>query len=101
MNFVSRTGVAALIAIGAVATVRAEESVVFEKKKLSLAAARKIVAAAGSRRKGQRPPRVVVDDAGNIIQLTRMDSVLGAVGMSRDSTQIDEGIATAGTQAIR
>ena len=141
-------------------SVRADEPVTLEKRVLSLAAARAIVAAAENeaRSRGLGVVIVVVDDAGNIIQLTRMDSaqvasvnvgigkartaaiyrrpsrvfeeqiksgriaalaladatplqggvpvliagkVVGAVGVSGDSPQVDEEIALAGASAVR
>jgi glc operon protein GlcG len=141
-------------------SVRAGEPLTLEKRVLSLAAARLIVAAAENeaRSRGLGVVIVVVDDAGNIIELTRMDSaqvasvnvgigkartaaiyrrpsrifeeqirsgrvaalaladatplqggvpvliagkVVGAVGVSGDSPQIDEEIAIAGASAVR
>jgi glc operon protein GlcG len=151
--------VSALV-IAASVLVRADEPLTLEKRVLSLAAARTIVAAAENeaRSRGLGVVIVVVDDAGNIIQLTRMDSaqvasvnvgigkartaaiyrrpsrifeeqiksgriaalaladatplqggvpviiagkVVGAVGVSGDSPQIDEEIALAGASAVR
>jgi glc operon protein GlcG len=148
------------LVIAASVPVRADEPVTLEKRVLSLAAARTIVAAAENeaRSRGLGVVIVVVDDAGNIIQLTRMDSaqvasvnvgigkartaaiyrrpsrifeeqiksgriaalaladatplqggvpvliagkVVGAVGVSGDSPQIDEEIALAGASALR
>jgi glc operon protein GlcG len=153
------------IAVSALVTavsvsVRADEPLTLEKRVLSLAAARIIVAAAENeaRSRGLGVVIVVVDDAGNIIQLTRMDAaqvasvnvgigkartaaiyrrpsrifeeqiksgrvaalaladatplqggvpvliagkVVGAVGVSGDSPQIDEEIAIAGASAVR
>ena len=138
----------------------AEERITIEKKVLTLHAARKIVAAAeaDAARRGLGVVIVVVDDAGNVIELSRMDAaqvasvnvgigkartaaiyrrpsrvfeeqikdgrvaalaladatplqggvpilidgkVVGAVGVSGDSPQVDEEIALAGAAAIR
>lgn len=72
----------------------ATEPLVLDKQVLSLAAARKIVAAAEAeaRTRGLGVVIVVVDDAGNIIQLTRMDSAQVA--------SVNVGIGKARTAAI-
>lgn len=136
------------------------EPLLLEQKSLSLAAARKIIAAAEAeaRARGVGVVTVVVDAAGQLIQLSRMDtaqvasvevgigkartaaiyrrpsrvfeeqirngrvaalalagatplqggvpisidgSVVGAVGVSGDTPQVDEEIALAGAQALR
>jgi glc operon protein GlcG len=141
------------------ATARADDVYVLEKKVLSLAAARAITVAAEreAAARGLGVVIVVVDDAGNVIQLTRMDTaqvasvnvgigkartaaiyrrpsrefeeqirngriaalaladatplqggvpivlggkVVGAVGVSGDSPQVDEEIAIAGAKAV-
>jgi glc operon protein GlcG len=138
----------------------AEERLTLDKKVLTLHAARKIVAAAeaDAERRGLGVVIVVVDDAGNVIQLSRMDAaqvasvnvgigkartaaiyrrpsrvfeeqirdgrvaalaladatplqggvpilidgkVVGAVGVSGDSPQVDEEIAMAGAAVVR
>jgi glc operon protein GlcG len=143
----------------AAAGLHAEEPLTLNRKVLSLAAARKIVAAAEAEAKvrGVGVVVVVVDSAGNIIQLTRMDSaqvasvnvgigkartaaiyrrpsrdfeeqikngrvaalalaeatplqggipisvggqVVGAVGVSGDTPEVDESIAIAGAKAL-
>lgn len=70
------------------------EPLVLDKQVLSLAAARKIVAAAEAeaRTRGLGVVIVVVDDTGNIIQLTRMDSAQVA--------SVNVGIGKARTAAI-
>jgi glc operon protein GlcG len=141
-------------------TVAAGQSLVLEKKVLSLAAARKIVAAAEAEAnaRGVSVVIAVVDSSGTIIELTRMDTaqvasvnvgigkartaaiyrrpsrdfeeqiksgriaalaladatplqggvpvlvdgkVVGAVGVSGDTPQVDEAIAIAGAAVIR
>ena len=148
---------AVLMAAGLVS---AEERLTIDKKVLTLHAARKIVAAAeaDAERRGLGVVIVVVDDGGNVIQLSRMDAaqvasvnvgigkartaaiyrrpsrvfeeqirdgrvaalaladatplqggvpilidgkVVGAVGVSGDSPQVDEEIAMAGAAAVR
>jgi glc operon protein GlcG len=138
----------------------AEDAVTLDKKVLSLASARRVVAAAeaDARRRGVGVVIVVVDDTGNVIELSRMDtaqvasvnvgigkartaaiyrrpsrefeqqirngrvaalaladatplqggvpivvggSVVGAVGVSGDTPQVDEDIALAGARVIR
>jgi glc operon protein GlcG len=152
-------GAGALAAGLAAASVHAEESLVLNKKVLSLAAARKVVAAAETAAKGRGVGVVVVvvDSTGNVIELTRMDTaqvasvnvgigkartaaiyrrpsrdfeeqikngrvaalaladatplqggipifvdgqVVGAVGVSGDTPEVDEAIAAAGAKAI-
>ncbi|HXV61042.1 MAG TPA: heme-binding protein [Vicinamibacteria bacterium] len=65
-----------------------------DKKVLTLAAARKIISAAESeaRERGVGVVTVVVDDAGNIIQLSRMDTAQVA--------SVEVGIGKARTAAI-
>jgi glc operon protein GlcG len=151
--------VGALAVTAAQLSAHAESPLTIDKKVLSLAAARKIVAAAEAEaaRRGLGVVIVVVDDTGNIIELTRMDAaqvasvnvgigkartaaiyrrpsrvfeeqirngrvaalaladatplqggvpvvvdgkVVGAVGVSGDSPQADEEIATAGAAAM-
>jgi glc operon protein GlcG len=152
------TAVASLVA-ATQWSVHGEVTLTRDKKVLTLAAARQIVAAAEAEasRRGLGVVIVVVDDAGNVIQLTRMDAaqvasvnvgigkartaaiyrrpsrdfeeqirngrvaalaladatplqggvpvtidgaVVGAVGVSGDSPQVDEAIAIAGADAI-
>jgi glc operon protein GlcG len=75
-------------------TVRAEEALTLDKRVLSLAAARKIIAAseAAARSRGVGVVTVVVDDAGNLIQLSRMDTAQVA--------SVNVGIGKARTAAI-
>jgi glc operon protein GlcG len=72
----------------------AEERLTLEKKVLSLHAARKIVAAAEAeaQSRGLGVVIVVVDDAGNVIELSRMDSAQVA--------SVNVGIGKARTAAI-
>ncbi|HLE69749.1 MAG TPA: heme-binding protein, partial [Vicinamibacteria bacterium] len=72
----------------------AEEPLALDKKVLSLAAARKIVAAseAEAKARGLGVVIVVVDDAGNLIQLSRMDDAQVA--------SVNVGIGKARTAAI-
>ena len=152
-------GVGALIA-ASVVTAAGDEPLTLDKKVLTLAAARKVIAAceAAARARGVGVVTVVVDDGGNIIQLSRMDTaqvasvnvgigkartaaiyrrpsrvfeeqikngriaalaladatplqggvpilvdgkVVGAVGVSGDTPQVDEDIAIAGAAVIR
>ena len=152
--------VVSLLAGAVVAAVPADEPLTIDKKALSLAAARKIIEASETEAKARRlgVVTVVVDDAGNIIQLSRMDNaqiasvnvgigkartaaiyrrpsrifeeqikegrvaalaladatplqggvpvfmdgkVVGAVGVSGDTPQVDEEIALVGANAIR
>ncbi len=138
----------------------AEEPIALRKQSLSLAAARRIVAAteAEAKARGVGVVTVVVDEAGHVIQLSRMDAaqvasvevgigkartaaiyrrpsrdfeeqvrngrvaalalpgatplqggvpvlidgvVVGAVGVSGDTPQVDEDIAIAGVNALR
>ena len=76
------------------APARAEEALTLDKKVLSLSAARRIVAAseAEANARGLGVVVVVVDDAGNIIQLSRMDTAQVA--------SINVGIGKARTAAI-
>ncbi len=149
----------ALLSVCALDT-RAGEPTTLEKRSLSLAAARRIIAAAEAEAKarGVGVVTVVVDEAGHLIQLSRMDSaqvasvevgvgkartaaiyrrpsrvfeeqvrdgrvaalalagatplqggvpvlqdgvVVGAVGVSGDTPQVDEEIAIAGAKALR
>jgi glc operon protein GlcG len=71
-----------------------QDAVTIEKKVLSLAAARAIIAAAEAEAKARAlgVVIVVVDDAGNIIQLSRMDSAQVA--------SVNVGIGKARTAAI-
>jgi glc operon protein GlcG len=155
-----RAAVAVAVMMSGTVAAVADDHVVLEKKVLSLVAARTITAAAESaaNARGVGVVIVVVDDAGNIIQLTRMDTaqvasvnvgigkartaaiyrrpsrdfeeqikngrvaalaladatplqggvpilvdgkVVGAVGVSGDTPQVDEDIASAGARAIR
>ncbi len=72
----------------------AEEPLALDKKVLSLSAARKIIAAseAEAKARGLGVVTVVVDDAGNVIQLSRMDSAQVA--------SVNVGIGKARTAAI-
>jgi glc operon protein GlcG len=72
----------------------AEEALTLDKKVLSLSAARRIIAAseAEAKARGLGVVVVVVDDAGNIIQLSRMDTAQVA--------SINVGIGKARTAAI-
>jgi glc operon protein GlcG len=162
MNALVRIGLVAAIALAgfSVAAQTTSETLTLDKKVLSLAAARKIIAAseADAKARGLGVVIVVVDDAGNVIQLSRMDTaqvasvnvgigkartaaiyrrpsrvfeeqvkngriaalaladatplqggvpvlidgkVVGAVGVSGDSPQVDEEIAIAGAAVIR
>jgi len=159
MRYRSLASVLGLLVLAGAVSTRGEEPLAIEKKVLSLAAARKIIAAAEAEAKarGLGVVTVVVDDAGNIIQLSRMDTaqvasvnvgigkartaaiyrrpsrvfedqirngrvaalaladatplqggvpvlidgkVVGAVGVSGDTPQVDEDIAIAGAKAI-
>jgi glc operon protein GlcG len=73
---------------------QAPSALTLEKKVLSLAAARQIVAAAEAEasRRGLGVVIVVVDDAGNVIELTRMDAAQVA--------SVSVGIGKARTAAI-
>jgi glc operon protein GlcG len=73
---------------------RAQESVTLDKKVLSLAAARKVIAAAEAEATSRAlgVVIVVVDDAGNVIQLSRMDTAQVA--------SVNVGIGKARTAAI-
>ena len=90
-NFV---GVAVFAAAAAVMTAQTNEPLALDKKVLSLAAARKIIAASEVEAKARSlgVVIVVVDDAGNIIQLTRMDTAQVA--------SVNVGIGKARTAAI-
>ena len=94
MTNVTYIAVAAVVAVAAGATVRADEPLTIEKKVLSLAAARKVIASAEAEAKARNlgVVIVVVDDTGNIIQLTRMDSAQVA--------SVNVGIGKARTAAI-
>ena len=85
---------ATALTVLAVSYTTAAEPLVVDKQVLSLAAARKISAAAEAeaRMRGLGVVIVVVDDAGNIIQLTRMDSAQVA--------SVNVGIGKARTAAI-
>lgn len=152
-------GLAALAVAGAPLAAQSGPGLTLDKKVLTLAAARTAVAAAEAEatRRGLGVVIVVVDDAGTVIELTRMDTaqvasvnvgigkartaaiyrrpsrdfeeqirdgrvaalaladatplqggvpvliggrVVGAVGVSGDSPQVDEAIAIAGARAI-
>ncbi len=86
--------VAGFVVLASSALALAEEPLALDKKVLSLAAARKIIAAseAEARSRGLGVVIVVVDDAGNLIQLSRMDDAQVA------SVQV--GIGKARTAAI-
>lgn len=151
--------IAGFVLLAASVLTGAEEPLALDKKVLSLAAARKIIAAseAEARARGLGVVIVVVDDAGTLIQLSRMDDaqvasvnvgigkartaaiyrrpsrvfeeqvkngrvaalaladatplqggvpvliegkVVGAVGVSGDSPQVDEEIAIVGAKAV-
>jgi glc operon protein GlcG len=79
---------------GSIVTAPAESQLALDKKVLSLTAARTIVAAAEAEAKsrGLGVVIVVVDDAGHIIELTRMDSAQVA--------SVNVGIGKARTAAI-
>ncbi len=79
---------------GSIVTSHADSQLALDKKVLSLTAARKIVAAAEAEAttRGLGVVIVVVDDAGNIIELTRMDSAQVA--------SVNVGIGKARTAAI-
>jgi len=74
--------------------VSGEEPLTLDKKVLSLSAARRIIAAseAEARARGLGVVIVVVDDAGNVIQLSRMDTAQVA--------SVNVGIGKARTAAI-
>jgi glc operon protein GlcG len=150
---------AALLSTGSQLAAQAGSALILDKKTLTLSAARRVVAAseAEATKRGLGVVIVVVDDAGTVIELTRMDSaqvasvnvgigkartaaiyrrpsrifeeqirdgriaslaladatplqggipivisgqVVGAVGVSGDSPQVDEDIAIAGAKAI-
>ncbi|HSF15467.1 MAG TPA: heme-binding protein [Vicinamibacteria bacterium] len=75
-------------------TSASDDALLMDKKVLTLAAARKIITAAESeaRERGVGVVTVVVDDAGNIIQLSRMDTAQVA--------SVEVGIGKARTAAI-
>jgi glc operon protein GlcG len=159
MKLLRNVIIVSMAVIGTAIGVRADDSLVLDRKVLSLAAARMIVAAseAEAKKRGLGVVIVVVDPAGNVIQLTRMDTaqvasvnvgigkartaaiyrrpskdfedqikngrvaalaladatplqggvpvlvsgaVVGAVGVSGDSPQVDEEIAMAGAKAV-
>jgi glc operon protein GlcG len=80
--------------LAAVALSAAEEPLALEKKVLSLSAARRIITAseAEAKSRGLGVVIVVVDDAGNLIQLSRMDDAQVA--------SVEVGIGKARTAAI-
>jgi glc operon protein GlcG len=84
----------AILLLAVSAARAAEEPITIEKKVLSLAAANRLVAAATeeARSRGLGVVVVVVDDAGNIIQLSRMDTAQVA--------SVNVGIGKARTAAI-
>ena len=84
----------AVLVASSMAGVGANDTVVLEKKVLSLAAARAITAAAEKEAlaRGLGVVIVVVDDTGNVIQLTRMDTAQVA--------SVNVGIGKAKTAAI-
>ncbi len=88
------TSLVAAVVLATVPAQAADQPLVLDKKVLSLAAAGKIVAAAEAeaRARGLGVVIVVVDDTGNIIQLTRMDSAQVA--------SVNVGIGKARTAAI-
>ena len=95
MNFSHRIlTICALVLAGAQSATLSQSPLTLDKKVLSLAAARKIVAAAEAeaQRRGLGVVIVVVDDAGNIIELTRMDAAQVA--------SVNVGIGKARTAAI-
>ena len=94
MTHVTYSIAVAAIAATMTAGVRADEPLVLEKKTLSLAAARRIVAAAEAEARARHVGVVivVVDDAGNVIELTRMDTAQVA--------SVNVGIGKARTAAI-
>jgi glc operon protein GlcG len=157
---VFRRALLALAMVGSLTPTYAAQSLILERKVLSLAAARKIVAAAEAEAntRGVGVVIAVVDSSGTIIELTRMDTaqvasvnvgigkartaaiyrrpsrdfeeqiksgriaalaladatplqggvpvlvdgkVVGAVGVSGDTPQVDEAIAIAGAAAVR
>jgi glc operon protein GlcG len=89
-----RSLVSFLGALLLVSSAGADDALLLEKKVLSLSAARKIVAAAEAEAKsrGLGVVIVVVDDAGNIIELSRMDAAQVA--------SVNVGIGKARTAAI-
>jgi glc operon protein GlcG len=150
---------AAMLGVGSQLAAQARPALTLDKKTLTLSAARRVVAAseAEATKRGLGVVIVVVDEAGTLIELTRMDSaqvasvnvgigkartaaiyrrpsrvfeeqirdgriaalaladatplqggipivingqVVGAVGVSGDSPQVDEDIAIAGAKAI-
>ena len=86
--------VVGLVFLTMAAPALAEEALTLDKKVLSLSAARRIIAAseAEAKARGLGVVVVVVDDAGNIIQLSRMDTAQVA--------SINVGIGKARTAAI-
>jgi glc operon protein GlcG len=84
----------AMLMLAASSTVHAGQALTVDKKTLSLAAARQIVAAAEreAKARGLGVVIVVVDDAGSIIELTRMDTAQVA--------SVNVGIGKARTAAI-
>jgi glc operon protein GlcG len=93
MKALTRIVAAAILATAGVALARADQPLTIDKRVLSFAAARKIVAAAETEAKSRGlVVIVVVDDAGNIIELARMDSAQVA--------SVNVGIGKARTAAI-
>jgi glc operon protein GlcG len=94
MRNVSQAVVVLNLVMSLAASLRADDPSTLDKKVLSLAAARAIVAAAEAEAKsrGLGVVIVVVDDTGNIIELTRMDSAQVA--------SVNVGIGKARTAAI-
>jgi glc operon protein GlcG len=96
MNALKRYGAvaAAVMTAGMLLTARSNDTNVLDKKVLTLAAARAITAAAESEAKarGLGVVIVVVDDAGNVIHLSRMDTAQVA--------SVNVGIGKARTAAI-
>jgi glc operon protein GlcG len=82
------------VTLVAAAPVQAQEALALDKKVISLAAARKVIAAAEAeaRARSLGVVIVVVDDAGNIVQLSRMDTAQVA--------SVNVGIGKARTAAI-
>ena len=94
MNALARILSIALGFVASIVPVTAQDPLTLDKKVLSLAAARAIVAGAEAEAKARRlgVVIVVVDDTGNVIQLTRMDSAQVA--------SVNVGIGKARTAAI-
>jgi glc operon protein GlcG len=94
MKLLRNVIIVGLVASGTAIGVRAEDPLVLDRKVLSLAAARRIVATseAEAKKRGLGVVIVVVDPAGNVIQLTRMDTAQVA--------SVNVGIGKARTAAI-